>query len=275
MTLAVLGALAVVPAVALVVYFYLRDRYEPEPRGYVVAAFLYGPLVLVPALWLGAQVRGAVDPEWLALSGRAGRLYEDFLVAAAVEEGLKWALFVTTITRWREFDEPMDGVVYGATLALGLAAVENLYYVLECHQQPGCAVWRLAWLRGVFSVPAHALFGASMGYFVGRAKFVDQRARRAYLVPLSLLVPWVFHGVYDHLCGYVGHLGGWIVLGAVSLGMWIFVLLAITRALRRSPFQPAAVAGDAAPATLAGGELAAERTDDEGKEGGRRGTSGR
>ena len=238
MTAVGLVLLAVAPAVALVIYFYLRDRYEPEPRGHVLAAFLYGPLVLVPALWVGVRVKGAVSPEWLVLSGMAGRLYEDFLVAAAVEEGLKWLLFMVTIARWREFDEPMDGLVYGATMALGLAAVENLYYVLDCYRHAGCPVWRHALLRGVFSVPAHALFGASMGYFVGRAKFVVHRWRLSYLIPASLAVPWVFHGVYDHLCGYVGTTTGWIALGAASLAMWVFATVAMTRLLMRSPFKP-------------------------------------
>lgn len=230
--------LAVLPPIGLVIYFYLRDRFEPEPRGYVVAAFLYGPLVLVPALWIGPWVKGLVDPEWLLLSGIAGRIYEDLFVASAVEEGLKWVLFVSTILRWRELDEPMDGVVYGATMALGLAAVENLHYVLVCRGSPGCDALALALLRGVFSVPAHALFGASMGYFLGRAKFTRHRWRLAYLVLSSLLVPWLFHGIYDHLCGYVGSLGGWFALAAVSLGMWVFVLVAIARALGRSPFKP-------------------------------------
>ena len=240
MTEILLSLLAVVPAVSLVIYFYLQDRYEPEPRGYVIAAFLYGPLVLVPALWVGVRVKGAVDQEWLVLSGTAGQLYEDFMVAGAVEEGFKWLLFMATITRWREFDETMDGVVSGATMALGLAAVENLYYVLDCHRHPGCPVWQHAVLRGVFSVPAHALFGASMGYFVGRAKFVVHRWRLAYLLPASLAVPWLFHGVYDHLCSYVGSTAGWVALGAISVAMWVFVAVAITRALRRSPFKPGA-----------------------------------
>jgi len=245
--IALLVLLAVVPPIALVIYFYLRDRYEPEPRGYVLAAFLYGPLVLIPALWLGPWVKGLVDPEWLLLSGVAGRLYEDFFVASAVEEGLKWVLFTATILRWREFDEDMDGLVYGATMALGLAAVENLHYVLVCHGRPGCNALALALLRGVFSVPAHALFGASMGYFLGRAKFARHHWRYAYLVPASLLVPWVFHGLYDHLCSYIGPVSGWITLGVTSLGMWVFVLVAITRALRRSPFKPGA---EGAPAPV-------------------------
>jgi len=226
-----LVALAVVPALALVVYFYLRDRYEPEPRRYVVAAFIYGMLVLIPAVFLGRWVTGWVDPEWRALSGVWGRVYDDFLVAAAVEEGLKWVIFGVTITRWREFDEPMDGCVYGATMALGLAAVENLYYVLTKGSL------EVALLRGVLSVPAHALYGASMGYFIGRAKFALHPKKRWYLVPLSLAVPWAFHGTFDHLCNYRASAWGWIALGAVSLMMWVFVMVATGWALGRSPFK--------------------------------------
>lgn len=223
--------LAVVPALGLVVYFYLRDRYEPEPRRYVAAAFLYGMLVLIPALLLGRWITGWVDPEWRALSGVWGRLYDDFLVAAAVEELLKWVIFVATIRRWKEFDEPMDGCVYGATMALGLAALENLYYVLTKGSL------ELALLRGLLSVPAHALYGASMGYFIGRAKFALHRKRLLYLVPLSLVVPWAFHGTFDHLCNYRASVWGWVALVAVSLSMWVFVVIATGWALSRSPFK--------------------------------------
>lgn len=226
-----LSLLAVVPALGLVVYFYLRDRYEPEPRRYVAAAFLYGMLVLIPAVVLGRWITGLVDPEWRALSGVWGRLYDDFLVAAAVEECLKWALFLATITRWKEFDEPMDGCVYGATMALGLAAVENLYYV---HTKFSL---ELALLRGLLSVPAHALYGASMGYFIGRAKFALHKKKLLYLLPLSLVVPWAFHGTFDHLCNYRTSAWGWVALVLVSLAMWAFVVTATGWALGRSPFK--------------------------------------
>lgn len=226
-----LTLLAVVPALGLVVYFYLRDRYEPEPLRYVVAAFLYGVSVLIPALLLGRWITGWVDPEWRALSGVWGRLYDDFLVAAAVEELLKWVIFLATITRWREFDEPMDGCVYGATMALGLAAVENVYYVLTKGSL------ELALLRGLLSVPAHALYGASMGYFIGRAKFAVNKKKWLYLLPLSLVVPWAFHGTFDHLCNYRTSIWGWLALAGVSFAMWVFVMIATGWALGRSPFK--------------------------------------
>ena len=116
-------------------------------------------------------------------------------------------------------------------MSLGLAAVENLYYVISL------GTVEVAVLRGLFAVPAHALCGASMGYFVGRAKFVHRRSHLWYLVPLSLVVPWVFHGAYDHVTNYRGGVWGWVMLSAVSLGMWVFVMFAVHWALGRSPFK--------------------------------------
>jgi protease PrsW len=221
---------AIVPPLALSAYFYLGDRYEPEPLGHVAIAFLYGLLLVVPALWLERVALRAVSAEWLALSGIWGRLYEDVAVSAGVEEGVKWSLFVLTIARWRELDEPYDGLFYGATLALGFAAGENVHYVL------GQGTWEVALLRGVFAVPAHALFGASMGYFVGRVKFgVD---RRGLWAASSLLLPLALHGAYDLLCSHLGPPWVWVAFGLLSLGMWGFVLWAIRWALVRSPFKP-------------------------------------
>ena len=233
---------AVIPGIALLIFFYKRDYY-PEPRDLLIKTFLLGVaatiLVVIPEELL-SLIRGLlIDTHPLIIGG-----FTAFGMAAIPEEGMKFLVLTRYSAKKPAFDEPMDGVVYGATMALGLAAVENLYYVMDCYHTAGCQAWQRALLRGVFSVPAHALFGASMGYFVGRAKFVRRRWHLAYLVPASLVVPWVFHGVYDNLCSYVGATSGWIALGAISLAMWVFVALAITRALRRSPFKPGHGEGD-------------------------------
>ena len=152
-----------------------------------------------------------------------------------------WHNCWSTIAWWRELDEPYDGLFYGATLALGFAAGENVYYVLR-HE-----TWTVALLRGVFAVPAHALFGASMGYFVGRVKF--QARGRAVAAGLSLVVPWALHGAYDLLCSHLGPTPVWIGFGLLSFGMWGFVLWAMNWSLVRSPFRPDAAGpgGDPLP----------------------------
>ena len=41
----------------------------------------------------------------------------------------KMILFLLVVVRFREFDEPIDGIVYASFIALGFAAVENVLYV--------------------------------------------------------------------------------------------------------------------------------------------------
>jgi RsiW-degrading membrane proteinase PrsW (M82 family) len=233
-------ALGAAPSVFLLVFFYLKDRYEPEPRGHVALAFLKGAAAIVPS-WLAARaLEQAVGREWLALGGMWARLFEAVVLAGTVEEGAKWIIFLTLVYWWEEFDEPLDGVVYGVALALGFATVENVLCVLRDGLQVGL-------LRAIFAVPAHALFGAAMGFYLGRAKLGRglhgshvTRWQRFYRIALALLVPLAFHSAYDF--ALVALRGLWIyaVIAALSMALWAFVLRRVHTALKDSPHQPAA-----------------------------------
>jgi RsiW-degrading membrane proteinase PrsW (M82 family) len=225
------------PSLFLLVFFYLRDRYEPEPRGHVALAFVKGALATVPAYAGAWALARAVGAEWLALGGVPARAFEALVLAALCEELPKWIAFLF-IYRWRELDEPLDGVVYGVALALGFATVENIL----CVGRDGLAVGAL---RALFAVPAHALFGAVMGSYVGRAKLGDgqwqgidvtRRQRRARMAA-ALVMPIVFHAGYDFLLSTLR--GPWMY-GAVALGsllLWAFVLRRVRHAQAASPFK--------------------------------------
>ena len=167
-------ALGAAPSLFLLVFFYLKDRYEPEPRGHVALAFAKGCLAIVPAYFAARGLELWVGRVWLALGGVEARLFEALVMAAMVEELAKWIVFLTLIYWWEEFDEPLDGVVYGVALALGFATVENVL----CVVRDGLGI---GLLRAVFAVPAHALFGAAMGFYMGRAKL--GRGRHGSIVP--------------------------------------------------------------------------------------------
>ena len=102
------------------------------------------------------------------------------MLSGFVEELAKWVVLVAAVYHWDEFDEPLDGVVYGVAVALGFATLENFLFVTRL----GIGV---AWQRALFAVPAHALFGATMGYYAGRAKFDQRRGAlaRSRAVPVG------------------------------------------------------------------------------------------
>jgi RsiW-degrading membrane proteinase PrsW (M82 family) len=120
-------------------------------------------------------------------------------------------------------------VVYGVAVALGFATLENLLFVARL----GLGV---AWQRALFAVPAHALFGATAGYYAGRAKF-DRGGDLWRDRALCLLAPAAFHGGYDYALhrGMGPHV--WIVISLLSVGLWAFVLRRVHRAQRASPFR--------------------------------------
>jgi hypothetical protein len=121
-------ALAVIPTLFLVRYYYRQDRARPEPKGLVVKVFLFGvlsALVAIPLELLVGQLQRAFDPGSIGYA-----LFKAFVVAGLIEEYLKLSVVRLTAYRARAFDEVMDGVVYTVVAGLGFACLENVLYVL-------------------------------------------------------------------------------------------------------------------------------------------------
>ena len=226
---------AAAPSLALLTYFYLRDRYEREPIGHLIAAYLLGAFAMFAAQGMDATLAGWVSTEWLHMGGESARVFDAFVLAGVVEELAKWVALFAAVYAWREFDEPLDGLIYGVAIALGFATLENLLFLSSRGLD-------IAWQRAIFAVPAHALFGGCMGYYAGRAKFAPAdatRPRRFWLsLVLSLLVPVAFHGAYDFALLHGLGWKVWTAVSLLSLTFWIFVLRRVKRAQRASPYRP-------------------------------------
>lgn len=179
---------SIAPSVALMYFFYMKDKYEKEPRQLLIKAFFYGALSVIPILFVEMRLHVfdmAADRSLIA----AG--YTAFIVAGLVEEGFKFLVFYLFIWRHHEFDEMYDGIVYSVFVSLGFATIENIGYVLSTG-------FSVALLRSITAIPAHAMFGVAMGYYLGIAKFVGSPYREKYF-RLGLIVPVALHGIYDFI----------------------------------------------------------------------------
>ena len=178
-------SIALVPSFLLMSYFRARDLY-PEPAKVLWITFGLGVLTVYPVLWLD----GFLDPiVQLFQTPIAHGAADAFFGAALTEELMKFAVVVLFCARSKEFDEPMDGIVYGAIASLGFATKENVAYV---------TAWGIhtAFWRAIMSVPGHACMGALMGYFVGQWRFGPVERRKNALLK-ALLVPITLHWLYD------------------------------------------------------------------------------
>jgi len=184
-------SLAFAPVLIILIYIYVRDKFNREPFWLLFLSVLGGMLSVIPVLLVGI-VTELIAP---LFQGIQLAFYHAFIQAGFVEELFK--LLVVLILVWgsRHFDERFDGIVYAVFVSMGFALVENIMYVFGGGLQVGL-------LRMVTAVPAHAIFGVAMGYYLGLAKFNPWK-RSTYIV-LAFIVPWLLHGFYDFaiMAGY-------------------------------------------------------------------------
>ena len=162
------------------------DRYDREPLHLMAAAFGWGA-VAAPLLCL------AIGP---ALSSTVPGLMTPtttMVLAAPMIEELAKALGVLLIS-WRsgEFDNPTDGIVYGAAAGLGFAATENAAYCLAGSIGSGGLV-SLVLQRVIASAGVHALASSAFGGFVGAAALSRTGVRRVAWTGVGLMVAIVMH----------------------------------------------------------------------------------
>jgi RsiW-degrading membrane proteinase PrsW (M82 family) len=174
------------PVFIILFYIYFRDKYEKEPLELLVKAVVLGMLTVIPIM--GVERFILMIMPGLGHVGEA--VYHAFLVAGFTEELFKFLALILLVWRSPSFNEQFDGIVYAVFVSLGFAAVENVMYVTGSGYQT-------ALVRALTAVPAHALFGVTMGYYLGIARRYKE-IRGIHLV-YALLVPLILHGIYDFI----------------------------------------------------------------------------
>ena len=184
--------ITVFPSVLILLYFFLSDKFK-EPKGTVILVFVLGVLICFPAgilnSFMADNFGNADDINDLTFS---------FLGPAWTEEILKFLILYTVVLRRNEFNEPMDGIVYGVVASLGFATYENYDYVFRLAESWDIAPEQMAIWRSYTAVPMHGLNGAIMGFYFGLFAFT---ANKKYLI-LSLTIPYLLHGLYNFLVIY-------------------------------------------------------------------------
>ena len=134
--------ITIVPSLALLLYFILSDKFK-EPKLTVLGIFFLGYLICLPAGTLNDFSYKLLE-DGTDLSKRLGY---SFLGPAWCEELLKFSILYLIVLRRNEFNEPMDGIVYGVAASLGFATYENYDYVFRLAEQwdlvpMDVAIWR-------------------------------------------------------------------------------------------------------------------------------------
>lgn len=172
---------AIAPSLALFSYFYLRDQFSQEPSKLLFQSFIYGAVLTFPILFLQFVFK---EEEVFS-----NILATNIFFPSIIEEFFKWLVLLIAIFRHVDFEDPYDGILYGASVSLGFATIENILYLIEFGTD-------IAFIRALLPVSSHALFGVVMGYYLGKAKFSRDKAEHKWLF-MALFIPFVLHVLYN------------------------------------------------------------------------------
>jgi RsiW-degrading membrane proteinase PrsW (M82 family) len=205
----ILGVLGVTLAgsIAPLVYafwMYYNDRFEREPLALVAYTFGWGAFSGIPAALINTVLLAAVPAA--------------YIVAPLVEEPLKIIGIYYLVAKsklGKEFNNHLDGMVYGAAAGAGFAAVENFSYIAR--SVPFDSVLAAILIRSCTPL-MHAFCTGYVGRWLGLSKVRQGQVIWLAMIP-GFVVAMLVHGLWNFLGQFVGLLG---LVMLVPIAFWMY-----------------------------------------------------
>ncbi|MEM3032081.1 MAG: PrsW family glutamic-type intramembrane protease [Nitrososphaerota archaeon] len=157
---------ALLPAMAFLAWMRMNDRLEPEPVWLVALAWGWGVFSILPAIIINNLLIGTVG--W---SGLAGFTEEPIKILGVY-------LIATSPKLRSEFNDHLDGLLYGAAAGLGFAFGENILYIARSLE----AAPLIIPVR-IITMSMHMFTTGLIGYWMGYLKVHGLALRFSALLP--------------------------------------------------------------------------------------------
>lgn len=214
--------LSFVIGIAITDYLRSFDLYEKEPL----------PRMFLVVLWGGAWsiIISVLTYKLLAKAGicRIDNFFGALFVIGPVEEAAKLlALFSSYFIFRKELNEPTDGLIYMACVALGFSLIENYFYATRT---PDSGI--LLFLRLLISTPLHIFSSIFMG--IAFFEIIKLRTGALFLL-VSFCYASLIHGFFDAIL-----FSKWVLVFLFIVicfsSRWTLSVLSYSTA--KSPFRP-------------------------------------
>jgi protease PrsW len=203
------------------------DRYEKEPKLLLGAAFIWGVVIAGGGAYI---LNTAVGMGVYSLTGSvsAADFSTTSIAAPIIEEALKGlAVLIVFLMFRKEFDSILDGIVYGAIVAMGFAAIENVLYIYRNGFQDGGweGFWTLVFIRVILVGWMHPFFTAFTGIGLAVARISKNTLVKIIAVPAGYTVAVLTHAFHNTFSSLIGG-GGGFILGLIADYIGYFFMLA-------------------------------------------------
>ena len=212
-------------------FYYLRKDLHPEPKKMILKMFLLGCLITAPVFFIQVGlVKGlhqlAILP-FLIIHPTVLEIIKWFLIIALSEELLKYVVVKLGVLGNSALDEPLDIMLYMVVVALGFAAVENVFYLFSPIDNISLSSMLqttliISVIRFVGATFLHTLCSALVGYFAALASLRNKKGLLLTVTGIVLAV--LLHGWYDFAISSFSWPLGLIIPGTILIGLMIFIM---------------------------------------------------
>lgn len=171
--------IAIIPPILWLTVFYRQDRLNPEPKSLVLKTLILGALVQ-KALYV--PIISFVFPQGnRSITTMGSNLVITIILVAVIQEAVKLLSIRYSVYPSKEFDEDIDGIIYGSALGLGFAAMTSIDNIISS----GGAMLTNVTSLVVIETFAHASITGLSCYILGVSK---QRKFNIFRLPIALLI---------------------------------------------------------------------------------------
>ena len=198
-----------VPALIWLWFWLQEDKRRPEPAGLIAQTFVAGWLAVTIAFIVQKLLAGGLQNLGLSSFDTSDPSFSlaffissfgILLVWAGAEEIVKFLATYFSVFRNRNFDEPIDAMIYCITTAIGFAAVENTLFLLSTILSGEDSIFFLLTgnLRFMGATVVHIVSSAIVGGMVGLA-FCSPKITKTFAVVFGLFTATLLHALFNFL----------------------------------------------------------------------------
>ena len=234
-------SLGILPSLIWLI-FYLRKDVHPEPNSMVIRVFFWGVLMGPAAIIIQSFINLLLQFKFnfwnfleinftnpnapyyllhlLSLPKGDWRFLLTILIIAPLpEEYLKYLVVRSNVLKNKNFDEPLDAMLYCIIAALGFAAIENFLTIFNAENIE--TALGITGLRFVSATFLHALASGIIGYYLARSLFESHKRKR--LLFIGFLIAIFAHSLYNY---FIWIMDGYKIFAWVTAAF--LVILAVT-----------------------------------------------
>jgi len=208
--------------------FYLREDVHPEPKRLILQVFLLGALSAPIAL-----VAEGVLNKILNNFGDKVSLWVLLVLMAAIEEIVKYLVVWFRMSKDRNFDEPIDAMVYMVVAALGFATAENIFFSSSAFADSAILGIGVISARFIGSTLLHTLSSSIIGYGLA-LNMHSFPQKRLFLMTSVFIEAILLHALFNYVILSTKNILGFVASIALLIVFFIFINIAYKKIRRMS-----------------------------------------